>query len=297
MWQRWIGWSVWVLLSGTLAAGEPRMIGNVQGRGVSLDSTGGAGAGTLAAGTLVTSGGAAATIRLTGGAVLDLAARGEARIYADRAELQRGVVRLREAPGTFRIVAGGLQVAAQNAQPQALVGFDAVSKKVEVRAGSAPLQIASAAGRPVAQLAAGTERSFGPRAADTGRMQVAGCLRSTAGRLWLVDETSNLTIEVSGADLAKEAGNRVQVSGGAAAEAPASGAAYRIEAHQWSRLSRGCGPGPGKAAAAGTSGAGSGAGSGTLIAIVGGVAVAAAMGGLVAAGSFSGEAPTPPVSR
>lgn len=271
------------------------MIGNVLGKGVSLDSTGGAGSGTLAAGTLVTSGGAAATIRLTGGTVLDLAARGEARIYADRAELGRGVMRLREAPGTFRIVAGGLQIAAQGAE--ALVGFDAVSKKVEVRAGSAALQITSAAGQPVAQLAAGTERSFGPPAADAGRMQVAGCLRSTAGRLWLVDETSNLTVEVSGADLAKETGNRVQVSGGPAAEAPASGAAYRIEARQWSRLSRGCGAGPGKAAAAGTSGAGGGAGSGTLIAIVSGVAVAAAMGGLVAAGSFSGEAPTPPVSR
>lgn len=273
------------------------MIGNVLGKGVSLDSTGGAGAGTLASGTLVTSGGAAATIRLTGGAVLDLAARGEARIYADRAELRHGVVRLREAAGTFRIVAGGLQIAARGAQPQALVGFDAASKRVEVRAGSAPLQIASAAGQPVAQLAAGTERSFGPPSADAGRIQVAGCLKSTGGRLWLVDETSNLTVEVSGTDLAKEVGNRVQISGGAAAEAPASGAAYRIEARQWSRLSRGCGPGPGKAAAAGTSGAGRGAASGSLIAIIGGVAVAAAMGGLVAAGSFSGEASTPPLSR
>lgn len=271
------------------------MIGSVLGKGVSLDATGGVGAGTLVAGTLVTSGAGAATVRLTGGAVLDLAAKGEARIYADRAVVRHGVVRLREAAGGFRIVAGGLQIT--TAGSQALVGFDPVSNKVEVRAGSAPLQIASAAGNPVAQLAAGSERSFGPPGADAGRMQVAGCLRSAGGRLYLLDETLNLTIEVAGADLAKEVGNRVQISGAPAADAPGSGAAYRIEARQWTRLSRGCGPGPGKAAAAGTSGTGGGAASGTLIAIVGGVAVAAAMGGLVAAGSFSGEASSPPVSR
>jgi hypothetical protein len=284
-------------LAGSAAAGEAPMIGRIQGAGSAVDGTSGTTTATLVEGSMVTAGRGASRIELAGGTVLALSAGGEARIFASRAELRRGALRIDAAPGDYGILAADLEVAAGAGSAVGLApasaGRDA--QAVSVAAGRGEARVATRRGQLLARIAPGAERSFEP--APDGRMQFAGCLERREGHLWLVDETANLRVEIAPQrDLVREAGNRVQVRGGPSHEAPAGTAAYRIEALEWTRLSRGCGTVPGRAAAAGAS-AGKAAG-GTLIAVVAGVAVAATLGGLVAAGSFGdGGSAAPPLSR
>ncbi len=128
-----------------------------------------------------------------------------------------------------------------------------------------------------------------------------------AGHFLMTDETTNVTAELEGEGLAAEGGNKVEITGAAdPTGTPASEATQVLRISQMRRLAKGCVAGKRAAAAAGAGGGAAkpagGAGGGaagvslTTIAIIGGVAVAAAVGGLAATRSLPGQASSP-VSR
>jgi hypothetical protein len=129
------------------------------------------------------------------------------------------------------------------------------------------------------------------------------------GRLVVTDETTNVIVEVYGAGVEKEVGNRVEVSGVSDPSAtPVSEASQFVRAAKVTRLARGCVVRPGAATAGVGGAAGKTAGGGatggsalgssttTIVAIVGGVAAAATLGGLAAADKLGNDSATP-ISR
>src|SRR5262249_48848285 len=116
---------------------------------------------------------------------------------------------------------------------------------------------------------------------------------------------TNVTVELAGAGLEKETGNRVEISGATdAAAAPVTDASQLIRVSSVKRVGKGCGAGKSSAAAAAGVGGAAGAGVGALaisataLAVIGGVAVAATVGGLAAAGKLPGHGSSgTPISR
>ena len=73
--------------------------------------------------------------------------------------------------------------------------------------------------------------------------KLTGCLRDMSGRYLLTDEITNVTVEVAGPGLARESGNRVEVTGSAdPAKPPISPATHYIRVSRVKRLSRNCAP-------------------------------------------------------
>ncbi len=164
---------------------------------------------------------------------------------------------------------------------------------VQVAAIAGSLRVLNSQGLLVAALEPGTALEFDPQA--TGEPEkLTGCLRSIPGHFLVTDEITNVTVELSGAGLDRESGNRVEVTGAMdPTGAPVSGATQFVRVSGLKHLGKGCPTN--KAAAAGAGGAaGKSAGAGkaiglsaTALAVIGGVAAAAVVGGLAATGSLS----------
>lgn len=125
----------------------------------------------------------------------------------------------------------------------------------------------------------------------------------------MTDETTNVIVELYGAGVEKEAGNRVEIAGVFDPSAtPVPEASQFIRVAKVTRLARGCIVRPGAAAAgvggvAGRTTSGPAAGgtalgtsTTTVVAIIGGVAAAAVLGGLAAADKLGSDSGTP-ISR
>jgi hypothetical protein len=172
---------------------------------------------------------------------------------------------------------------------------------VLVAALNGSFRVLNSRGVLVANLANGSALEFEPQQSG-GSSRLTGCLVNKSGRFVLTDEVTNVTAEIAGGNAAREAGNRVEVVGMLdPAATPVSEASQYIRATRITRVSRGCQGRPGAPAAAGAGGAAGGVLggiSGTTIAIVGGVAAAATIGGLAAAEQLPGQGGgAGPVSR
>ena len=171
--------------------------------------------------------------------------------------------------------------------------------------------------RPGTAAAVAASMDFEPQAAGASApTHVAGCLLQKSGKFIIAEQTTNLILELEGAELDKQLGNRVEITG-MAAKTPATtaGASQVIHVAGVKMLARGgcaaiakklgvaAGAGAAVASAAGAGAAGAtaagtaaaagaataaGIGAGT-IAVVGGVAAAATAGGLAAVGSLPGQ--------
>jgi hypothetical protein len=289
------------------AWGGPSAIGTAAAQGsFRVDDATVAGNATLFEGTTVETHQSASRLDMTSGARLSLAAESKARIFSDRLILERGSGRMERAAGIY-LEAHGLTVRMENGAGSAQVAL-AGSGRIQVAALIGSLRVLNPQGLLVAAIHSGSALEFAFQASGTPS-KLSGCLVAVAGHYLVTDETTNVAVEVggsgAGSGLAKESGNRVQITGVMDPSAsPVSGATEYIRVSGVKRLSRGCaatdkaaaaGAGGGAggnagspAGGAGKTGGGIGAISVATIAVIGGVAAAALVGGLAASGTLSG---------
>lgn len=299
-----LSWIVALALSPNLGLAAPPAIGTAVAKGsFRVNDATVTGNATLFEGATVETRSASSTLDLASGASVSLSPESRGRIFGDRLVLERGSGRLRKAEG-FRLEARGLVVQPETGEASARVSL-AGSTRVQVAALTGSLHVLNAQGLLVASLAPGVALEFAPQASGEP-WKITGCLRTSAGHYLLTDETTNITVELAGADLDRENGNLVEITGTLdPTAAPVSGATQLIRANQVRRLGSGCTAGKGKAAPAGTGGsAGRPSGSGvagisaTTISVIGGVAAAAVIGGLAAADVLPGQGgSSAPISR
>lgn len=280
---------------------------------------------TLFEGSRIETNTAISSLELANGRVR-LAAFSEARVFRDRLRLERGAGEIEIIrgirPGRFEVAGGGVTVAPATHDGAARVTLGD-GGRVTVVAFSGSFRAMNERGLVIANLRAGSVLAFDPQPAGAPA-RVTGCLTSRRGHFLITDETTNVEVEVAGKDLKKEVGNRVEITGtGDGATTPAAEASQYIRVLSVKRLSKGCGKSsavPAGSDRAGANATGTGATGGqsgtdsggtpagkvpvTTIAIIGGVAVAAVVGGLAAAGRLpgrgnpaAGASPPAPISQ
>jgi len=124
--------------------------------------------------------------------------------------------------------------------------------------------------------------------------QMKGCLVRRDGKFFLTDDTTGVTVELTGTGLEGNAGHRVSITGsmipGATPTAPAT---QTVQVVTMDSVGASC-----KVPPAGAAGAGAAAGglsTGAKVAIIAGVAAVGVTVGLAASGAFSGT--SQPISQ
>jgi len=237
------------------------------------------------------------------GTRLELSSDSRGRFFGDHLVLERGQSVLHKAQG-FRIEARGLTILPDSGASTGRILL-AGNTRVQVSAVSGSFRVLNSRGMLVARIPSGRALVMEPQSSD-GRARLTGRLVMRGGHYLLMDETTNVTVELAAKkSLANELGRRVEVTGLSNPTAtPSSDATQVIEMAQVTpapppaTVPAGSGGSAGGTAAGGTTGgASSGAAvSVTLVAIIAGVAAAAVVGGLAATGSLGGSTATP-VSR
>jgi hypothetical protein len=285
------------------AFATPPVIGTVVAKGsFRLDNATVTGNATLFEGATIETKNAESRMELSSGAKVSLGAESKARFYGDHMILERGEGKLEKAEN-FRFEARGLTIQPETGNASARVVMLG-GARLEVAALSGSFRVLNARGLVVANVASGRSLALEPQAVDTAS-RLTGTLRMAGGHYLLTDETTNVTAEVSGAGLAKEVGNRIEITGTMDPTAtPVTDASQLIRVTEVKRLKKGAAADTTGAAAAGKGGAAGGAAGGgaaggatgggiaisaTTIAIIGGVAAAATLGGLAAAGKLPGQ--------
>jgi len=281
------------LMMAGLAMGALPVIGTVVAKGsFRLDNATVTGNATLFEGATIETGSAASRMELSSGARVLLGTESKARFYGDHMVLEKGEGKLEKAEN-FRFEARGLTIQPETGNASARVVMLGKTR-VELAALTGSFRVLNAHGLLVANVASGRSLAFEPQIADTAS-KLTGTLRKVGGHYLLTDETTNVTAEVAGAGLAKQVGNRVEVTGTMDPTATPV-----TDASQFIRVSsvKPVGTGAAAAAAAGAAGAAGPAGgtaashsfgTAATIAIIGGVVAAATLGGLAAAGTLSGS--------
>ncbi|HEV2198925.1 MAG TPA: hypothetical protein VGR73_03820 [Bryobacteraceae bacterium] len=267
------------------ATGMP-VIGVVEAHGAfRLDHATVSGNATLFEGAIIETAAGTSSEELRSGARVTLAPESRGRFFGDHVVLERGQGRLDRATGYF-FEARGLTIQPETGASTGRITLDAATG-VQVAALTGSLRVLNAQRMVVAKVLPGAALAFSPQAGG-GATRLTGHLVSKGGHYLLTDETTNVTVEITGAGLKKLEGQRVEVSGYSdPAATPVSDATQVIRATTISKL-------PGGTAAAGAGGTAAGGGvsglaiSATTVAIIGGVAAAAVVGGLAATGTLSG---------
>src|SRR5690242_16882419 len=142
--------------------------------------------------------------------LLDAGSR--AQIWGDRLTLERGRVQL-DRGKDYRIEARTMRVTLGAPGARAIVATGG-SGTIEVAALGGPIRVSNADGVLVANVAAG--RSVDLRLGQAKDAAVlTGCVAQAGGLYLLRDEVSGITAELRGAEVAKQVGQRVEVTGSA----------------------------------------------------------------------------------
>jgi hypothetical protein len=283
-----------------------------------LDQASVTGNGTLFDGSHIQTLGAPSQLRWSRGAQFRMGAASRASVYEHRLVLESGIGQLDAAPG-FEVEAGTLHVSAEQSEAIARIGLSSPGH-LTVAAFRGAVRVTNSAGLLVAKVEAGASLDFEPQAAGAeAPTQAAGCLLEHAGKFIMAEQTTRIVLEVRGAGLDRELGNRVRITGRAIKSA--AGSAQVIEVLSVKPIAKGgctaiakklgaatgaAAPGAvaganGTGSAAGAAGGAKAAGAATAahaakgtVAVIGGVAAAATVGGLAAVGSLPGQSDTPP---
>jgi hypothetical protein len=279
---------------------------------------------TLFDGSVIETATASSQLQWSGGVQMRLASNSRATVYQTKLVLEAGYGQLESAQG-FEVEAGSLRIspAASDTVARIRVVDD---RRVTVAAVRGVVRVSNRAGLLVANVEPGGSLDFEPQVAGaTAPTRVSGCLLSKSGKIIIVDQTTNVILELQGAGLDQELGNRVEITGRSESSAPSvPGASQLIQVAGLKAVAKGgCtaiakklgattalagaaaagaaggGGAAGAAGAGGAAGAATGAGIGIgTVAVIGGVATAATVGGLAAAGSLPGQGGSQPsVSR
>jgi len=250
---------------------------------------------TLFDGNVVETGVASSQLRLESGANLRLAADSRARVFGTHLVLEKGIGELSSV--NYRIEADTLRVSADTAGSIARVEMSGPNRVV-VAAREGAVRVTNGSGVLVAMLTEGREMAFEPQAgAADAPTHISGCVLRKDGKYIVVDQTTNVTMQLEGPAVAAELGNQVEVTGAAASTAPGvAGASQVIQVTSIKRVAKGgCAS---VAKKAGAAAAAAGLSTGAIVAIVGGVAAVGATVGLAAADALPGQGQSrTPVSR
>ena len=286
-----------VLVAGALAGiGANTVIGAINARGdFRLDGASAVSNATVFEGTKIETH-QPASLDLASGPRLTLGADSISQIFGRRMILSKGSSAIENAEG-FRIEARSLSIDFSGGAGRVMLARGAL---VDVAVENGVARVLNSRGTMVAALEPNEALEFDPQAPDELE-KLTGCLHSASGHFLITDELTNVTVELTGSGLAKEADNRVEVTGAMEREGGSgsgSGASQVVRVRALKRLGKGCLAV--KAAAAGSVGAPPAGGKAggiklTTIAIIGGVA-AAAISGVAVSGAFA-TAATPAESR
>ena len=142
--------------------------------------------------------------------LLDIGSR--AQVWGDRLTLEKGRVQL-DSGKDYRIEARTMRVTLAALGARALVA-DSGSGTVEVAALGGPIRVANADGVVVANVAAGRSVDLRLGQAKDAAL-LTGCVAHVGAQYLLRDEVSGVTVELRGAEVAKQVGQRVEVTGSA----------------------------------------------------------------------------------
>ena len=190
---------------------EPRYIGTASCAGSFwVDSAGVSNHATLFENSTIETEGAPARVQITGDVRLLLDAHSRGQVDRGRLSLERGRAQL-DSGKDYRIEARTMRVSLAKPQSRAIVSMDA-SGVVEVAALGAVVHVANAEGVVVANVAAG--RAVELRLGQTSEAAMLnGCVVKAGNAYTLRDETTEVTVELRGADVASDVGRRVHVTG------------------------------------------------------------------------------------
>jgi hypothetical protein len=252
---------------------------------------------TLFDGSIIETAGAPSQLQLNDGVQARLAADTRATVCQKKLILESGYGQVELTAG-YEVEARSLRVSGSR---------DAITRvrlkgdgKVMVAAVQGSVRVSNSTGILVATIEAGRSLDLEPQAAGAlAPTKVTGCLLEKGGKPIIVDQTTSVVLELRGADLKQETGNRVEITG-IAEDSPATvpGASQSIRVAGLKLVGKGgCSSvakkvGAMAGVAAGTAAA-TGIGAGTIT-IIGGVAVAATVGGLAAVGSLPGQSQAQP---
>jgi hypothetical protein len=251
--------------------------------------------GTLTEGAVLETGRGNSSVRLTGGARLFLSPDSRGKLFSDRIVLEKGETRL-ENGAEFHLEVLGLTIRPERGVSTGQIGLLG-SNRVRVAALTGSFRVLNARGVLVANIAAGSALALEPQSpAAAALTRITGTLIQQSGHFLLTDQVTRVTVEITGQGLAVYVGQVVAVTGTPnLAAAPAARASQVIAAKRVQTISADATGGRARqgAAAAGIGGS-TGARMGIkTTALVGGVAAAAAFGGLAASGTLPGQSRAP----
>src|ERR1039458_411438 len=244
------------------------------------------GNGTLFDGSVVETWSAASDLRLNGGGEMRLAGESRAKVYQHRLVLEQGLGEM-TAASSFEVDARSLHILGDSGSV-ARIQVES-GTRVLVSAVHGGLRVTNAGGVLVANMAAGNNMVFEPQAAgEAAPTHVSGCLLEKGGKFILAEKTTNIVLELQGSELAKQVGNRVEVTGKADT---APGAGQVVQVADLKMVSKGGCSSIAKKLGAATVAAGGGAaggGAGTRGSGAGAGTAAAGATGAATAGAGSG---------
>lgn len=242
------------------------------------------GNGTVFEGTLIETAAARSVVQLSS-AEITLAPASRLRVYRERAVLEKGIGSLKG--GTrYRIEAASMRVAPSGRDSVVQIELTG-ARFITVAARGGAAEVRTESDVLAASVVAGTALSFEPQAAPASSIKMTGVIEFRDNAYFLTDATTKVTVQLQGASVAKHVGKTVEITGNSVPNAtPAGGATQLVQVVALKQLAAG------SAAAAASGGAAGGSSAGlsavAIGAIVAGVVVVGALGGLAAAGSFSG---------
>jgi len=235
--------------------------------------------GTLFEGNLIETTAARSVIELAS-VEITLSPDSRAKVYRDHTILEKGTGVVKDA-GTHVIEADTLRISPL--AKDSVVQVDITSpSSITVAARSGAAEVRSATGVLVASVRPGLALAFGAQAGAATAFDMTGVEEFKDGKYFLTDDTTHVTVQLEGPDLAKFVGKCVEVTGsiipGATPPSPAS-QLIQVATIKTTSCRKAAGWWPGLA-------------TGEKIAIIGGVAAAGAVAGLAAAGTFSSSTPS-----
>lgn len=257
------------------------------------------GNGTVRNGSVIETANNPSQLNLKNGTRFDLAAQSRAQVYDDHAVLERGASQIHASNG-YPIRVNSLSVIPVGPSSTIRV-FRTNAGRLQISAVTGQAEVHGAGGLMIARVLAGSSFDFEQQPAGAeGATKVSGKLEKQRGRYMLTDATTKTTFELQGDNLEKSVGQCIVGNGSSDPTTPALIHLATYDKVSCKKLAipasvAGAGAGAGGTATAGTGAAAgaSGLAAGTVAAIVVGGATAASLGGLAAAGTFSGGGPTP----
>jgi hypothetical protein len=274
------------VLTAAFAVAAPPVVGTIMVKGsLRLDGATIRGNATLFEGETVETQGTGSTMDTLSGTRVILEPQSKGRVFRDRLMLEKGTVEVSSMP-EFHVEVIGLRIQHKSGRASARMALKGTGR-VQVAALEGAAQVSDTQGLLIATLPQGKALDFElpPSPESHSAWKMTGCLSAAKGHFLLTDELTNVTAELKGSQLAGIAG-RVEIAGAMdPTETPASGASQVLRVSQVRRLGKGC---PAAATAARSPGKAGGV-SATTVATIGGVAVAAVVGGLAATGYLPGQ--------